>query len=138
MSAEGLVFRSMINPKNLSYFDLIRSWEGIRVHDRKENIKNPPGDFSDESLMRALIGRWDKESKLVTHIERNVDIHNEWIDRTWWNIDEEKLGKGKYITCNMLRPMDENLEYIEPLIEYVYGSETPEVMDFINKVKELL
>jgi hypothetical protein len=119
MTAESDVFKELINPKNLSFPDLLSTWKNIRIFDHKENILNSASSFSDESLMRALIYRWDKESNKVHHVDRDVDIHTDWIDRSWWTIDEDRLYDGEYITCNFLRPLNHNMQLIMPVIEYI-------------------
>ena len=119
ISAEGETFKKFINPDDLEYADLIASWVGKSIFDHKEDVSNPPHTFSDESLIRALLSEW-KTSK-VTHTPRAVDVHNEWIDRSWWSVDEERLEQGKYVTCNFLRPFSKYYDNILPVIKHIYG-----------------
>jgi len=88
----------------------------VPIFDSKESLVNSRDGFSDESLIRVLI---EKNSVPVQHIVRNVDIYNDWIDRSWWNIDIEKLKNLKYIESNLLRPYDENKQQIEPILQFL-------------------
>lgn len=124
ITAEGRVFGEFVNPNNLGYNELIKSWIGLSVIDHKEAIDSPPHVFSDESLIRALLNKWSEPR--ITHVERGADIYNDWIDRSWWSIDEEKLESGAYITCNFLRPFDRHYERIEPITKYIFGEALPE------------
>lgn len=119
ISAEGNTFKKFINPHALEYSDLIDSWVGKSVFDHKEDISNSAHIFSDESLIRALLSEW--KNSMVTHTPRSVDIHNEWVDRSWWTIDEDRLEQEKYITCNFLRPFSRYYQNILPIIEHIYG-----------------
>lgn len=119
ITAEGATFKKFINPNDLTYSELIESWVGKSVYDHKEDISNLPHTFSDESLVRALLSEWD--TSMITHVPRNVDIYNEWIDRSWWSIDEERLEKEQYAACNFLRPFERYYNNILPVIEHIYG-----------------
>ena len=139
MTAEASTFMNMLNPKKLSFPELVASWRNLRIFDHKEDITNPASSFSDESLMRALISRWDKDSSRVTHVDRAIDIHNEWIDRSWWSIDEFRLSEGGYVTCNMLRPLVNYYNEIEPLIDSIMSDiEKKDLNRYISKVESLL
>ena len=93
MTAEGKIFKQLFNPNNLL-----------------------PNLYPSQWLIRVLIG---KNGVPVQHIVRNVDVYNDWIDRSWWNIDIEKLKNLKYIESNLLRPYDENKQQIEPIIQFL-------------------
>jgi hypothetical protein len=121
ITAEGDVFKQFINPNNLNYSDLVKSFIDLKIYDNKESINNHPNQFSDESLIRALLSRW--EEKTITHVERNVDIRNEWIDRSWWTINDEKLHNGEYVTCNFLRPPMVFHQQIQSIANYIYDNE---------------
>ncbi len=119
ITAEGNIFAKLLNPQNLSVKDLLLSWKGLKVFDHKESISNSPNIFSDESLIRALIYR--SKDIDITHVDRAVNIQLDWIDRSWWNIDEERLFNKEYIACNFLRPFHMHYENIIPIIKYIYG-----------------
>jgi len=119
ITAEGRVFREIINPSNVSYRAMLEMWKGLKVFDEKESIDNPPGRFSDESLLRVLITRWGGR---VRTVRRDVDIRRDWIDRSWWSINEQRLNQRQYVTCNFLRPFVENIDHFGPIIRYITGS----------------
>ena len=121
ITSEGYNFKKLFNPNNLGYEDLIQSFVGLKIVDHKEDINNHPSIFSDESLIRGLITKY-KLSHLIQKVDRNVNIHQDWIDRSWWKIDEKKLLEGKYVCCNFLRPCKENFHNFIPIINFIYGN----------------
>ena len=120
MTAEGWLFQKLINPKELSDSELVESFVGTRVFDLKEDISNEPSLFSDESLIRALIEINDLDH-IVQKEVRGVNPLTDWIDRSWWNIDEEKLHSGRYVACNFLRPCKSNAFRFVEIYKYIYG-----------------
>jgi hypothetical protein len=58
-TAKGSTYKEFVNPKNMEYKDLFNSWSGMRVFDNKESITNPFVQYSDESMMRALLSKWE-------------------------------------------------------------------------------
>ena len=115
-SGTGHMFKKMYNPKNLNYLEFVNSLVGINVFHNRENIKNSPVDFSDESLNRALI---KLNNVPVKHIERKINIKIDWLDRSWWNMDINKLNSGKYIEANLLRPYKNYINQIKPIEDYL-------------------
>ena len=128
ITTEGHNFQKLFNPNNLDHESLLKSYIGMRVVDHKENIANPADHFSDESMIRGLIHK-HKLHNMVQKVERGADIHQDWIDRSWWGIDKDKLNAGQYILCNFLRPCRENAQHFIPVYEYLYG--------FLPKASEL-
>jgi len=116
MCAEGYVFKKLYNPENKSLEDLLKDLEGMKIFDSKEDIENDPSLFSDESLNRALI---HKSSLDVQHITRDINIQSDWLDRSWWSLNMEKLRQGKYIEANLLRPWSNHSEQIRPIYEHL-------------------
>lgn len=116
MTAEGKLFKQLFNPNNLNYHDCIKSVSDFKVHDHKESVVNSGSDFSDESLIRVLI---NKNSVPTQHIERKIDIHSQWLDRSWWNMNEEKLSNLEYIEANLLRPWSRHEEQIKPIVKFL-------------------
>lgn len=121
ITAESKIFKEIINPDNLSLLDLYKSWVTMYMFDHKEAIVNSPDVFSDESLMRALITKWNPDRSKITDVERNANVQSDWVDRSWWTIDKNKLHSGGYFICNFLRPFDVNYQNIEPVVHYIYG-----------------
>lgn len=121
ITAEGSKFKELFNPRSLSYDEAIRSFIGTRTFDNKEDISNPPHEFSDESLIRALIHA-NNFIDQTFEVRRDVDIRSHWIDRSWWSIDEAKLKADAYVICNFLRPFKENVHQFTPIVRHVYGN----------------
>jgi hypothetical protein len=120
ITTEGRNFKLLFNPNDLSHEELLKSYVGMRVVDHKENIANNPSHFSDESMIRGLIHKHNLHH-MVQKVERGADIHRDWVDRSWWGIDENKLKNGGYVLCNFLRPCRENAQHFIPIYEYLYG-----------------
>lgn len=93
ITARGSDFKQLFNPKGLDDKALLRSFIGMRVLDNKEDVANHPSQFSDESMIRGLIHRQNLHH-MIQKVERGVDIHSDWIDRSWWGIDLNKLRSG--------------------------------------------
>ncbi|HBW86063.1 MAG TPA: hypothetical protein DEF82_04785 [Crocinitomicaceae bacterium] len=120
ITAKGNDFKKLFNPYGLNDKSLLESFVGLKMLDDKENIANQPSQFSDESLIRGLIHKQNLHH-MIQKVERGVDIHRDWIDRSWWGIDKDKLNSGGYILCNFLRPCRENAQHFIPIYEYLYG-----------------
>lgn len=115
--AESHVWGEILNPQKLSYENWVNSLKGMREFDQYEDPFSSPGQFSDESLMRALIKIHKINEDQVTHIKRNCDPHQDWIDRSWWSINMQKLQKNEYLLVNFMRPLDERAA---PVIEHIF------------------
>ena len=130
ITSEGKNFKKLFNPLDLNDEDCVNSFIGMRIFDHKEDVKNDPSIFSDESLIRALIEK-NSLSHLIKKVDRNVDIHRDWIDRSWWHVDEGKLKSDGYVCCNFLRPFKDNIKHFGAIIEHVYGSQPEENEIFV-------
>lgn len=122
LTAEGRVWRKLVNPFGLAWDRFVRSFTGMHVFDHKEDIARDvhhenPDTFSDESLLRALVA--------VT----NVPVHrtprgfaaytDRAVCRSAWNIDPAKLAGGTYVEAHLLRPWSQHRAAIQPLIDHV-------------------
>ena len=116
--AWGKTFGAIVNPNGLADDRIIPDLCGMNNIDRYEDPSNPPDQFSDESMIRALVLAGHVP---VIHVPRKCDIMIEWVDRSWWGFDRVRLFTGRYLHCNMLRPMAENWGKLEPIAEYIYG-----------------
>lgn len=133
MTAEGFLWKRFINPSNLDYATLLRSWKDKAFYDRRENISIPvvlderggyKDDyyFSDERLLKRLLVE-TPVPKL--EIQRGyTDFLESTIDRATakdgvWNYDREKLRNGGFVNAHCARPLSVYREAMEPLIEYV-------------------
>ena len=105
-TGNGKVLSSIINPSNFNYNELLRSWIGLKIVDAKEDLSLPLYEFSDESLLRALIQRSGQNK--IKKIARNDFVGmraQRRIDRTNWQINKSKLKTGHYIDCCPHRPI---------------------------------
>jgi hypothetical protein len=142
MTANGSVFSELFDPLNLidknltgnifnqEIFAVWDEWKNLDVFDKKESISNSPDPtgikgFSDESMIRALINIRNFSNK-VKKIERSVDVRNNWIDRSWWDVNHTKLNNGEYVICNFLRPFKENYHICKPIVDFIYGKNMAE------------
>ena len=133
-TGSGKVLKDIINPQNLSYYELIESWKGIgQIYDEKEDVLNPFDKFSDESLMRRLVFSSGSGNRMLYiprkrpnflnyHINSAIyyqDIFRR-VDRTWnWGINREKLLSGNYLDCFPKRPLDKKDPVIKTIFEYL-------------------
>lgn len=115
-SGYGNVFAALYQCQHKTFAECVEQFIGMRVFDQKENVMNMPFNFSDESLNRALIHLNKVE---VKDMIRAIDIKRDWIDRSWWGIDEARLNAGGYIEANLLRPFADNYSSILPIIKYI-------------------
>ncbi len=119
MTAEGSIFKQFLNPKNLSYEELMSHWQNMDIQDLKARITSDKSVFSDESLIRHFIDRWSLPK--ITKVPREANIREQWIDRSWWSINIQKLRNDEYITCNFLRPPSRYYTEMYEIFKHVYG-----------------
>ncbi len=103
-TASGDVFKKLFNPKGISYYELFQSWI-MNTFDEKENVMNPKTQFSDESLIRALIHK-NLSPDEVIYRDRRINTYTQWIDRSDWHIEPTMLKSGQYIEANLHRSFD--------------------------------
>jgi hypothetical protein len=117
--AESHIWKRVINPKNLEFKEWVTSLKGIRVFDDKEDPYCSTNAFSDESLMRALINTNCVGEELITHIIRSCSPRKDWIDRSWWSIDYDRLKNHEYTMVNFMRPIDNRAQ---PVVDHIFNS----------------
>ena len=122
----GAISKSLeMNIFNDDIFEVWNQWKNLRFFDHKESIVNNPdpsgiGGFSDESMIRALIEKTSTHNS-IKKIDRGIDVKENWIDRSWWEIDQEKMKNEHYVLCNFLRPFKSNYNICKPVVDYIYG-----------------
>ena len=116
--AESYIWKKIINPKNLGFEEWVISLKGIKIFDNIEDPHSNAYAFSDESLMRALIKINNISEDLITHINRNCDPRKDWIDRSWWSIDSDKLRKNEYLLVNFKRPIGNEADIV---VSHIYN-----------------
>jgi hypothetical protein len=127
-TAKSDIWEEIVNPKKLSYEDLFRSWYNLKICDNMESVNKPFINFSDESLLRGLIYRWDNfNNKNAFNHPKCLNVErDDWnglakrrIDRSRWLIDSEKLNSGYYYDSQPVRPFNENINNIKPILNYI-------------------
>ncbi len=127
-SAKSSIWEEIVNPKKLSYADLFKSWYDLNICDNMESVNKPFKNFSDESLLRALICLWgDYNNKHAYYHPKVLNIErDDWnglagrrIDRSKWLIDDKKLNSGYYYDSQPVRPFNENINNIKPILNYI-------------------
>lgn len=127
-TATGKIWNEIVNPKTLSYSNLFKDWYNLNIHDSKEKVNQPFSRFSDESLLRALISRWENyNSKISWQHPRVIGIErDDWhpggfaerrIDRLNWQINNEQLNKGFYYDSQPVRPF--NSKKVGAILKYL-------------------
>lgn len=128
MTAEGNLWQEFINPYELEYNELIRSWTGY-MYDHREKIDidldyDQDRYFSDERLIRRLLRenpvpilslRRGYENYLDSTIDRHT--YNKATDT--WEFDREKLKRGEYVNVHGLRSFTKFERHYEPIIKYI-------------------
>lgn len=121
MTAEGSVWKKFINPDNLPYEALVKSWAARKNPAPNEDITTLQYHerdqcFSDEKFMRTL----RLENYVATsHVQRGYDVQRDTLDRSCWNLDLNRLNDGEYIESHLPRPLDNHLPKIQPLIDFI-------------------
>lgn len=125
----GATLKEIINPDDLSYEDLLRSWSAGFPQDPRSNVLNSFHNFSDESLLKCLTDRWEGKdatgfnrcSKILrTDIEGDYDTepvygrlcraHHHQLD----NID-----LSRYFEAHGPRPFNQHPEWYQQLFNFI-------------------
>lgn len=121
-TAEGWLFKKLINPNDKTYSELLADWSRPGLYDYRESLTTPldwdkDSYFSDERLLRRLI----KENNIPKfEMRRGYDNFMEsTVDRFDWKIDKEKLMNHGYLNAHGIRPYELHKEKYEPLFEYI-------------------
>jgi hypothetical protein len=120
MIARGDIWKEIINPNNLSQDEWVESLIGTQKYDHKEDPSKAHSIFSEESLMRVAVYRWNPERNRIVPESRPYG----WppiktrICRSQWVIDKNRLNKKMYIDCHSLRPLDKNINALMPIFNY--------------------
>lgn len=122
---DSATISEVINPGDLTYSDWVRSFVGMNDIDHKEDISRDidpenPECFSDESLIRALINRWDGNPDRVNRVPRNLTHgSNNALCRANWKLDKDLLRSESYYHAHLPRPFSKNRKVINQLLEYL-------------------
>lgn len=111
MMGTSNVFAKLLNSDGASFSSIIGQYVGIRMFDDKERLDQTKQNFSDESLIRYMIFK-NLRLENVNFLDRKIDIRSQWLDKTFWNLDQLKLRNQGYIECNLPRSFDYNIQSI--------------------------
>ena len=81
--------------------------------------------------MRVFVNKFTSEGGRVCEVNRGVDIHKYWIDRSLWRIDHNMLKNDEYVICNFLRPFSQHYHLIEPIAKYIFNDENIKKEDVV-------
>lgn len=115
--------QEIINPKSLEWEDYIRQFIGMKDIDAKENVKNPWHKFSDESVLRAMMKRWDqpeREIRVQRYEKGNVDELKYMVCRVknMATFDKSRLEPvDGYVFFHAPRPY--NHDKLKPFLDYI-------------------
>lgn len=99
------IFKRLINPNSKSYNALLFDYCGIREFDDKERLDQIKNIFSDESLIRYCVVK-NLGLSNVEPVNRNINIERQWLDRSWWSFDLDRIKNGNIIEANLPREFD--------------------------------
>ena len=123
MTAEGYVWKKLINPKGLDYESLMITYKEMNPkYDKRENICisldwDRDRYFSDERFIRRLRSENNVD---IFEMERGYKHYmDSTIDRAKWEVDLDKLKNHGYYNAHGLRPFKKWADKYAPLIEYI-------------------
>ena len=138
--ATGNTFKKILNPKNLSNYDLIDEWckfefrkvDGIASRTGPTPAK--PTVFSDEEMLKLIFDDYEGFDDIVVEMDRewNGRYYTNSIDRCDWQIDTQKLLNNEYEDSHMLRPYWENRAALQPLLDHMNVGFTDEDIERIK------
>lgn len=123
--AKGNIFKEVINPLNLKYEDLLKTWYNVQVFDDKESLTKPLANrnysvscFSDESLLRVLLDRWENK-KNILYLNRIIDKKLNRIENDNYHISQ--LENNYFFDSFPGRPL--NVDKLKDMFDYLGISE---------------
>jgi len=116
-TAEGIVFKKFINPKGLRWRAFIASTHNMHIVDSKEAINQPFKNFSDESLIRALLTRYKGK---ILHLKKYPfkDKPNCVISKSL-PLQEKRLYRCEYIEAHHLFPIKKYIDKINAIAGFL-------------------
>ena len=123
----GILFSQLFNYQlGMSFRDFVWNFKDLKNIDERANPFSPPYVFSDESLIRAL--RIKNDFQPIEVVPRDVNIHEQWIDRSWWP-SSPPINLDKYICVNLLRPLWENRDACKFILDEHFEEGYPWIID---------
>lgn len=125
MTAEGYVWKQLINPNDLFFWDLMKYWQNMQIVFNEMEDLNCPTNwynwtcFSDEKFLRKL-RHLNKQAPPIFELPRGYnDYLTATLDRAKWNLDLKRLKNHEYQNAHGRRPYSMFAKDYEPLIEYI-------------------
>jgi len=121
--AKGSTFREIINPNNLSEFEILEHWKNYKLIDGRESINLPFSIFSDESLLRALHSQWSEKDSRTTRLSRNI-LEKSLLGGRMYppnEINQEKLKDGTYFEAHGFRPMQNFISHYDEMRKVIFS-----------------
>ena len=116
-TAEGSVFKKFINPKNLNWIDFVKSTFKMQVVDKKERMNQPFKNFSDESLVRALLTKYKGK---ILHLKKYPIMNKpHCVISKGSSLYIKYLQKGGYIEGHHLFPIKKHLRKINAIADFL-------------------
>lgn len=128
MTAEGYIWKQFINPKNLEYEPLVRSWTDYFFHEgEKLDIDldmSRDRYFSDERRIRRMLRENPVPILSIrrgyeNYLDSTIDRHTYNKETDVWEFDREKLKRGEYVNVHGCRPFTKFEKHYEPIIQHI-------------------
>lgn len=129
MTAEGYIWKQILNPHDKTYEQLIEWWDRPQMFDRRERMSIPlemdkDNYFSDERLLRRLM--LEAGVKKFEMPRGYNDFMSDTIDRQQWKqsedrwaFSEQKLKTHGYLNVHGLRPYKKYEKHYKPILNYI-------------------
>jgi hypothetical protein len=102
----------------LSFHKFVDLYRGHSVIDNKENPELGRCEFSDESLFRFMVQRWNRPERIIQS-PRGFDTFTDTIDRSHWFYDPKRLLAGGYVESHTLKPPAKWQNELRPIYKYL-------------------
>ena len=129
MTAEGYIWKRIINPNDSNYTDLMWEWGKGHIFDRRENVSiqldwDKDDYFSDERLLRKLqhlnpVKKFELPRGYNDYLISTIDRHTFDSPNNYWVYDRDKLKHGRYVNAHGIRPYWGYEEHYKPLQEFI-------------------
>lgn len=119
LTAYGSTIQEIMNPNDLDWEGYIRRFVGMKDIDHKEDVSKQWYEFSDESVLRAMLKRWNHpEREIRVPLGHSYDTRDKSVCRSAMHkFDVVKLSNHEYVEYHCPHPYD--YELIKPFLAYV-------------------
>jgi len=119
LTCEGATIHEIMNPNDLEWEGYINQFIGMADIDGKEDVSKKWFEFSDESVLRAMLKRWDKPGREIrVPLGHSYDTRDASVCRSAMEkFDSAKLANGDYVEFHCPHPY--NYEQLKPFLAYI-------------------